>query len=227
VKVASERSSLPVYQFQAQMQHAAAVEPTMMARVPVASDLVGRAFTSHQDRRVAFFRLGTVYADALAALHSHTPDASDTRLTVLLDTFHQLQAPDVLDHYLHELLALAKHQTYSDTELDKFLALFEPLYVSAYNLKEEPVALPLFQIGAWLENVALAAATQDSVLQQHTSALASYQDDLVRLQAPSQILDTFIQLRTLVTKPTLAEQDWHQIRSLVQEIQRVLGLTAS
>lgn len=227
VQVVSETSSLPIYQFQARMRHAEAVEPEMMARVPVASEPVGRAFASHQDRRVAFFRLGTVYADALAALHSHTPDAVGARLTVLMDALHRLQAPDALAHYLRELLTLVQNQAYPDAELAQFLALFEPLYSSVYDSPEEPAALSLFQIGAWLENVALAAATHDPVLQQQTSALASYQDDLVRLQAPSKVLDAFTQLRALMAKPTLTAQDWHQIRPLVQTIQSVLGVTAS
>jgi hypothetical protein len=227
VQVASETSSLPVYQFQARMRHAEAVEPEMMARVPVVSEPVGRAFASHQDRRVAFFRLGTVYADALAALHSHAPDAAGERLTVLMNTLHRLQAPDTLGHYLRELLTLVQNQAYPDAELAKFLALFEPLYNSAYDSQEEPVALSLFQIGAWLENVALAAATHDPVLQRQTSALVSYQDDLARLQAPSKVLDAFTQLRALIAQPTLTEQDWRQVRLLVQTIQSVLGVMAS
>ena len=226
VQVASGMSSLPVYQFQTRMQHAAAVEPAMMAHVPVASEPVGRAFASHPDRRVAFFRLGTVYADALAALHSHAPDAAGARLTILIDTLQRLRAPDTLGHYLREQLTLVQHQTYPEAELAQFLALFEPLYVSAYDSQEEPAALRLFQMGAWLENVALAAATNDPVLQQQTSALASYQDDLVRLQAPSKVLDAFSQLRALLAKQSLAEQDRRQVRALVQTIQNVLGVVA-
>ncbi len=222
-KVASPFRSLSVYAFQAQLPHSAALQTAVTARATIEPEKIGRSFVTQQDRRVAFFRLGTAYADALAALHSRDVDVASTYLSHLNDILHQVQAPPILSSYLREVSAWIHSSDYTDDERTQFLALFEPLYITAYKPSEEPYAVSLFQVSAWLENMALAAVTHNPVAPQQASILQAYRDTLVRLQAPSQTIEAFDRIRSLATQTTLTPAERQHIRRLVQTLQRVLG----
>jgi hypothetical protein len=120
-----------------------------------------------------------------------------------------------------------QHSSYTDDERTQLLALFEPLYVTAYNRQDDAYAVSLFQIAAWLENMALVASTKERVLVEQTDVLQGYHDALTDLQAPSKAIEAFEKIRTLASQAELSQAERLEIRGLVQTIQQLLGAMAS
>ena len=220
---ASESRALTVYPLQSQLPHTEALQAEVTARATTKPEWIGRGFASRQDRRVAFFRVGTIYAEVLAALYSQASDVASERLRLLTEILGQSQAPAILSSYLQEIATWMQSSTYTEADQTQLLALFEPLYVTVYNQQGNPDAVALFQLAAWLENMALAAATQEHKLNQQPAVLQTYHDALIRLQAPARALEAFSQIRALADKPDLTQAERNQIRHLVQTIQHILG----
>jgi hypothetical protein len=168
--------------------------------------------------------MGTLYAEALAALQSGTVAAAAPRLDVLVRALATVQAPRPLAQYLHEMQTVLQSQRYTGEEVALFLALFEPLYEDAYVRTTTREGWLLFRAGTWMENLSLAAAAGDpAALRQGGPALVDIRRTLTQLQAPSEILEALARLHRLVAMPTLTDQDMGTIRMLVQEIQGMLG----
>ncbi len=222
-KLAGTVRSLTVYPFQRQLSPTEALRVAVAARTAAVPENIGRSFATTSDRRAAFLRLGTMYADALAALHSRDSSLASTYLQRLADILHGLQVPPVLSSYLQDIAAWMQRPSYTDVERIQLLALFEALYITAYTPLDAPHAVSLFQMGAWLENMVLAVTIRQPVMPQHPEVLQTYYDTLIHLQAPASALKAFRQLRTLMARAELNQEEFQQIRRLVQTLQRLLG----
>jgi hypothetical protein len=214
--------SLPTYQFQAQLQHAPALGALVAARpVPKAPHaMVG--FTPDA-ARPTFVRLGILYANTLAALRSGALEAAGHRLGVLIQTLVSLQAPPVLSQYLREMQAMLQRQPPAGTTAAQFVALFEPLYEAAYATDPTAAAWVLFRTGAWLENLALAAAVGDQALVRQTQAAQSVQDALRQLHMPAAVLEALEQLQALMARQPMTAQDLRAMQTLVDALQQQLS----
>jgi hypothetical protein len=214
---------LSTYRFQVGMLRAKELGTFVAAHsaLPAPPAVIG--FTP-QAGRTTFFRIGTWYAEALAALQSDTVAAAASRLDVLVRALATVQAPRPLAQYLREMQTMLQSQRYTGEEIALFLALFEPLYEDAYVRSTTREGWLLFRAGTWVENLALAAAAGDpAALRQAGPALVDVHRTLAQLQAPSEVLEALARLHRLVTMPTLTDQDLGTIRTLVQELQGVLG----
>jgi hypothetical protein len=119
--------------------------------------------------------------------------------------------------------ALLQRQQYSGGELAKFLALFEALYETEYGKTAEAPEVLLFQLGAWLENMALAAAADDRAALKQAAAVQYFRRLLPKLAAPPEVRQAFDQMQPLVTAQTMTEHDVRTLRGLIQNVQQVLG----
>jgi hypothetical protein len=174
--------------------------------------------------RPIYFRIGTLYAEALAALHGGAREAAEQRLDLLRQDLASVQAPSVLSQYLHEMQTLLQSQRYAEPIVATFLALFEPLYEDAYASPTDVESLILFRAGTWLENISLAAAAGDqTALRQGGEAVEEIHHALSQLQAPRQILQALERLRTLTARQVLTDRDYGEIRLLAQDIQSMLS----
>ncbi len=222
-RAANTEHALTVYRFQAQLPNRKALQDAVAVRATIESEGVGRSFIPSQDRRVVLFRLGTSYADALAALHGQVTDAASVHLRDLSESLRQVQAPPILLAYLQEVASWIQARRYADAELTQLLALFEPLYITAYGREEDAQAVSLFQMAGWLENMALVAASRDMVVTSQPERLRAYHGVLTHYQAPTNALDAFGQLRLLAMKPAWTPADREQIHRHVHTIQHLLG----
>jgi hypothetical protein len=214
---------LSTYRFQVSMQR-----PTALGAV-VAASPIGKApsavvgFTPHV-ARTTFFRMGTLYAETLAALSGETVDAAEPRLDLLIQIVTSVQAPRPLAQYLREVRTLLQRQQYTEEELATFLALFEPLYKEVYAQNHRGEALRLFQVGTWVENMALAAAVGDAAaVYQGGQAVKSVRRALAQLDAPPEVLEALKRLHALVARPSLTDRDLTAIHTLVQDVQKRLS----
>jgi len=185
--------------------------------------LIGLGFAP-QDARITLFRAGILYTDTLAALQRGTLETAAQRLQALANTLHAVQPPGALPHYLHEMQTLLQRQQYRGEELAKFLALFEALYETEYGRTAEAPEVLLFQLGAWLENMALAAAADDRTALKQAAAVQYFRRLLPKLAAPPEVRQAFEHMQPLVTAQTMTEHDVRTLRSLVQHVQKILGV---
>jgi hypothetical protein len=213
-------SPVAIYYFQAQMQPTAALGAVVAARpVPqVPRPVVG--FTLHE-ARPTFVRIGILYADTLAALQSGAVELARQRLDVLLPMVTSLQAPPVLAHSLQATQTVLQRASPAEAAVAQLLALFEPLYAAAYPT--DPAARVLFRTGAWLENLALAAAVGDQAAVRQAETAQAVQDALRALHVPDAVLETLEQLRVLVARPSLTAADLRAIQALVTTLQQQLS----
>ena len=145
------------------------------------------------------------------------------RLNLLEQALASVQAPRVLAQYLGELKLLLQSRRQEDAVVAQFLALFEPLYESAYARPEGPEGLLLFRAGAWLENMYLAAASGDAAALRRGGQALQGVSALARLNAPRGVLAAFERMQLLLAHQPLIDREISAIRTLVQDIQGLLN----
>lgn len=214
---------LRTYRFQGEMQRANELGTFIAAHSSLRPPSAVVGFTPQASRRT-FLRMGILYAEALAALSSGAVEAASQRLDILEEALASVQAPRVLSQYLREMRSLLQTQRYEGTAFSAFLALFEPLYEDAYASTDITEGWLLFRVGAWLENMYLAAATGDSAaLQRGGQVVEDVSRVLMRLNAPREVLEALERMRSLFGRQVLSDSDMSTIRKLVQDIQRILS----
>src|SRR5712691_10796101 len=151
---------LRTYRFQVGMARAPEFG-TFVAAHPALREPTAVVGFTPQAARTAYFRMGTRYAEALAALQGGALEVAAPRLDLLIQAVASVQAPHALPQYLREMYTLLQSRQYEAAVLARFLALFEPLYEDAYARTDTEEGLLLFRAGAWVENLSLAAAAGD------------------------------------------------------------------
>jgi hypothetical protein len=197
---------------------------------------LGSVVTEHSilgDQAVAFgfatkpagvtaFLIGTLYAEALAYVRSDELDLAAQRVASLDEALHTKQALQPLSTYLRQLHTLLEGEQYPGEVLGHLLALFQPLY-EAYASHQVPEQRTLFQIGAWLVNMNLAAASGDNILLKYDSQVNYFYNELQIINAPKGALDALRQLSQLVKQPDISNRDLREILKLVKKIQIILS----
>ena len=215
--------TLAIYRFQTGLSRVKELGTFVAAR-SVPREPPGVVGFTPQAARTAFFRMGTLYADALAALQGGAVEAAAARLDVLTRMLASVQAPRSLAQYLREMQTFVQSQRYRGEDLAMFLALFEPLYGEVFahiNVRE---GVLLFRAGAWMENLSLAAAAGEAAaLRQEGQTVKDMQVALAQLSAPREAIEALEQLHRLMTKQTLSDGDIKTIGTLVQTIQERLS----
>ena len=179
-------------------------------------------FTPHATRST-FVRLGILYADILAALQSGAVEAAEERLRLLTQAVSSLQAPPALAQYLREMQTMLQRQPPTDNTMAPLVALFEPLYAQVYATDPTAAAWVLFQAGAWVENLSLAAAAGDQEAVRQAPVVRSLHDALRALNVPDAVLDALEKLRVLVTRQPGTTADLRAIQTLTDTIKHSLS----
>jgi hypothetical protein len=214
---------LRTYRFQVEMARATALG-TFVAAHPARWEPSAVVGFTPQAARTAYFRMGTLYAEALASLHGGTTEAAAPRLDILMQALASVQAPRALSQYLREMQTLLQNRRYEDAVVARFLALFEPLYEDAYARTNAAEGLLLFRAGAWVENLYLAAAAGDrAAVRQGGEAVVEFRHAFIQLQAPPETLAALARLRPLIARQALSDQEIGTIRALAQDIQGMLS----
>jgi hypothetical protein len=218
----SAGAAMPIYRFQAQLPHTTALGALVAARpVPeIPRAVVG--FTSNATRST-FVRMGVLYADTVAALQSGAVEAATERLRLLTQVVTGLQAPPALPRYLQEMQAMLQRQASADPTTAPMVALFEPLYAQVYATDSTAAPWVLFQAGAWLENLALAAAAGDHKAVRQAPVVQFLHDALRPLKVPDAALDALQQLHDRVARQPVTVEDLHAIQTLADTIMQQLS----
>jgi hypothetical protein len=219
----SAAGRLRTYRFQAEMTRIHDLGAVVAAAPPLQDPTVVMGFTP-QAALTDFFRIGTLYAEALATLQGGTVEVASRRLDLLMQALARVQAPHVQTQYLDEVKTMLHRRQHEDEVLARFLALFEPLYEDVYATDGGTESLLLFRAGTWLENMYLAAASGDAAaVKRGGQAVDEVRSTLARLRAPRGVLEAFERLRPLVARQPLTDRDMQAVRILVQDMQTMLS----
>jgi hypothetical protein len=219
----SDAGRLRTYRLQAEMTQIHDLGTVVAAAPPLQEPAAVVGFTP-QVARTSFFRIGTLYAEALAALQGGAVEVASQRLDFLMQALARVQAPRVQTQYLGEIKTLLHRRQYEDEVVARFLALFEPLYEDVYATDGLTESILLFRTGAWLENMYLAAASGDAAaVKRGGQAVDEVSSILVRLRAPRGVLEALERLRPLVVRQHLTDRDMHAVRTLVKDMQAMLS----
>jgi hypothetical protein len=226
---------LHIARFQRQIQPAQGLGTFVAAHSALREPAAIAAFTP-QAARTAFVRLGTLYAEALATLASDDVEATSLRLVMLVQILVRVQAPPVLPQYLRTVHGLLppwarvlegekdRKAMLPGEKVATILALFEPLYEDAYAGANAQEPIRLFQAGAWLENMSLAAAARDAAaLRYGGAALEEVRNTLTHIHAPPEALTALARVQRLLAQSALTEDELRTIQNLVQDIQERLS----
>jgi hypothetical protein len=103
-------------------------------------------------------------------------------------------------------------------QVQAVLPLFEPAF-ELYAEREAEQTLPLFQAGAWMTNMRLAAAAGDAAGLRQGDAIAYF---LARLDGPKGVEERLGRLGDLMAQETLSQRDMRTVLKLVEKMQQLL-----
>jgi len=162
------------------------------------------------------FLLGTLYAEALAYVHSGNIEAATQRWQTMDQALAQTTEP--LLSYRHHMQEWLQQKPPKLEQFQALLPLFEPAF-ELYAEREDDQTLPLFQAGAWMTNMRLAAAAGDAAGLRQGDAIAYF---LVRLNGPKGVEDRLGHLGDLMAQETLSKRDMRTVLKLVEKMQQLL-----
>lgn len=129
------------------------------------------------------FLLGTLYAEALAYARSGNIEVATQRWQMMDRALTQTMEP--LLSYRRDMKRLLEQEPPALERFAASLPLFESFY-EVYAAREHDQTLPLFQAGAWMTNMGLAAEAGDVEGLRRGGAIAYF---LARLDAPKGVED--------------------------------------
>jgi hypothetical protein len=169
-----------------------------------------------------FFLIGSLYSETLAMVRSGDLEQASTRLEMLQDRLLRLKAPHSL--YSHALRARSLMQRGKESPrlLLEYLSLFQP-YFEDYARGRSKDLLALFQMGSWLTDVGLTAATGSADSLRQGAILTHIISEMRRMDAPQGVQESLLKIQTLTAKSDATAQDMEEIVRLVRQIQLALG----
>jgi hypothetical protein len=162
------------------------------------------------------FLLGTLYAEALAYAHSGNIEAATQRWQTMDQALAQTTEP--LLSYRHQMREWLRQKPPQLERVQAVLPLFEPAF-ELYAEREAEQTLPLFQAGAWMTNMRLAAAAGDAAGLRQGDAIAYF---LARLDGPKGVEERLGRLGDLMAQETLSQRDMRTVLKLVEKMQQLL-----
>jgi hypothetical protein len=208
--------------FQATMRQPSQLGAIVAARELASTSLSAVGFTP-QAESSAFFRMGGVYADALAALRGGATATAAQRLKRLSENLTLVQAPDAVSEHLRLIRDLIQARPDDAKQWTTFLATFESRIEAAYANPAPSPPWILFQAGAWLENMSLAIAADDAAALRQEPALSYFQQAFTQLRLPPGTADLMSQLRTQISATELGAEELQTLDTQIKALQNMLS----
>jgi hypothetical protein len=165
------------------------------------------------------FLLGTLYAEALAFVRSGDIEAATQRWQEMDRALGQRAEP--LLSYRHEMQRSLQQTPPALARFQTWLPLFESFYEYDVNAaRRHDQTLPLFQAGAWMTNMRLAATAGDAEGLRRGRVVDYF---LSRLDVPKGVEDRLERLGDLLAKKTLSEREIKTVDKLLKKMQQILG----
>jgi hypothetical protein len=179
-------------------------------------ELQAYGFAGKSTRQKSFL-LGALYAEALAYARSGDVEAAVQRWQTMDQALDQTTEP--LRSYQHKMQEWLQQEPPALEQFRASLPLFESSF-EIYAERDHDQTLPLFQAGAWMTNMRLAAAAGDATGLRQDDAVAYF---LARLDAPKGVEDRLDRLGELMAKDTLSQREIRTVVKLVEKMQQLLN----
>lgn len=162
------------------------------------------------------FWLGTLYAEALAYARSGELKAAAQRWQAMDQALPQTDEP--LLSYRRNMQEWLQQKPPALEQFQNLLPFFEPSF-EFYAEHQADQTWPLFQAGAWVANMRLAAAAGDTSRLHQRHAVAYF---LARLDVPKGVEDRLGHLGDLMAQETLSEREVKTMDKLLEKMQQLL-----
>jgi hypothetical protein len=179
------------------------------------NELQAYGFAAKSPRQQNFL-LGTFYAEALAYARSGDVEAAAQRWQAIDQALAQTTEP--LLSYRRKMQEWLQQKPPAIEQFQASLPLFESSF-EIYAERQHEQTLPLFQAGAWLTNMRLAAAAGDAEGLRRGDAVAYF---LTRLDVPKGVEDRLQRLGDLIAQETLDQREFRTVIKLVEKMQQLL-----
>lgn len=168
------------------------------------------------------FLAGTLYAEALALTQDGQYEAATDRLLALQDIVNKAEGPAALRGYLQRTTEIIAESVYDRRAMVEFLALLQPQLdgFAANNSSDMQV---LFQTGAWLVDLSIAATAGDYRYLNQKMRIAYTIEEMERMEAPKGVLDGLRTIEKIAGRNQVEKRDVEKIAREVKRIQSLLG----
>ncbi|HSG96464.1 MAG: hypothetical protein GWP60_05670 [Gammaproteobacteria bacterium] len=168
------------------------------------------------------FLAGTLYAEALAFTQDGQYEAATDRLLALQDIVNKAEAPVALRGYIQRTTEIIAQSRYDRRAMVEFLALLQPQLdgFAASNSSDMQI---LFQTGAWLVDLSVAATAGDYRYLAQKMRIAYTIEEMERMEAPKGVLDGLRTIEEIAGRDQVEKRDVEKIAREVKRIQSLLG----
>lgn len=213
-EVRTVRAPADAYAFQKNIKQAVDLGAFVVAQ-DTETDGLAYGFAGKSTHQKSFL-LGTLYAQTLAYARSGNIPAAAQRWDMI--DRELAQAGEPLYSYRRNMQEWLQQNPPALKEFQEVLPLFGPSF-ALYSERLHDQTLPLFQAGAWMTNMRLAAAGDaEGLRSRHEVAYF-----LAHLQAPKGVEDRLRHLDDLLAKKQLSERDVKRVDKLLRKMQQLLG----
>lgn len=172
--------------------------------------------------RAEFYRVGALYAEALAYLRSGNLEVAAQRLAAIEKHLRRLPVPSSLANQVRSMRHVLESGQYTIAVLGEGLALFQPLCEQVAR-EQGLEQLTLFRVGTWLVDMRLTAAAGDKVMLRQGDKAQYFLHGMQRLNAPQQVVEALEQLNHLMAQSMMTDGDVQRVLRLVKKMQMLLG----
>ena len=168
------------------------------------------------------FLAGTLYAEALAFTQDGQYEAATDRLLALQDIVSKADAPVALRGYIQRTTEIIAEAVYDRHAMVEFLVLLQP-QLDGFAAGTSPDMQILFQTGAWLVDLSVAATAGDYRYLAQKMRIAYTIEEMERMEAPKGVLDGLRTIEEIAGRDQVEKRDVEKIAREVKRIQSLLG----
>jgi hypothetical protein len=167
------------------------------------------------------FLIGSFYSESIAYSRAGKAAPALDRLKVIDKEFIIMGVPNSIYRFIHKIENGITTKKYEPAVLLDFFSLFESVYEDFLKSKGRD-QLVLFQAGAWLMDMALAAGAQDIVLLKQRHVLNYFVAEMKRMNAPKDAQDALAEMSTISLKKEISPSDADQVLKLIKRVQSAI-----
>lgn len=168
------------------------------------------------------FLAGTLYAEALAFTRDGQYEAATDRLLALQEIADKAGAPASLHAYLNRTAEIIAEKVYDRPALVEILGLLQP-QLDDFAAGRSANMQILFQTGAWLVDLSVAAMAGDHRYLNQTLRIAYTIEEMERMEAPKGVLDGLRAIGEVAGRDQVNKRDVEKIAREIKRIQSLLG----
>lgn len=206
---------------QSALQYSGGLDENFAANSTFGTDASTFGF-AERSPEARMFLAGSLHAEALALTRDGQYEAATDRLLALQDIVDKAGAPASLRAYLQRTTEIIAESVYDRPAMVEFLSLLQPQLDDFAASKSSDMQI-LFQTGAWLVDLSVAAIAGDHRYLNQKMRIAYTIEEMERMEAPKGVLDGLRTIEEIAGRDQVEKRDVEKIAREVKRIQSLLG----